>query len=76
MHVGVIDLRFCIAVQPSGNEKSKKFIFDIITGSSPAHHFAAESRQERDDWITALNDFLFSKKAVSTACPRLYSLAS
>ena len=63
-NVGVIDLRYCIAVQPSG-EKSKKFFFDVITGSSPPQGFAAESQQEREDWITALNDFLFSKRAVS-----------
>ena len=61
-------MRFCIAVQPSKNEKSKKFRFDIITGSSPAHHFAAESLHERDEWITALHEFLFTKKAVRSTC--------
>lgn len=60
----MIDLRSCIAVQPSG-EKAKKFLFDIITNSSPPHRFAAESQRERDQWITALNEFLFTKKAVS-----------
>ena len=63
----MIDLRYCVAVQPSEIEKSKKYIFDVITGSSPAHHFAAETQRERDEWITALNEFLFSKKAVSAS---------
>lgn len=60
----MIDLRHCIAVQSSGNEKSKRFIFDVIT-SSRVHHFATESQHEREEWVTDLNEFLFSRKAVS-----------
>ena len=72
-HTGVIDLRFCIAVQPSKNEKSKRFLFDIVTGSSSVHHFAAESQREREEWIIALNEFLFTKNAVSIDAHHLQS---
>ena len=62
----MIDLRSCIAVI-SNDDRIKGYtnIVNIVMNSFRVHHLVADSPQERDDWLLALKEFVFSKPTVS-----------
>lgn len=45
--------------------KGYSYVLNIIMANITVHHLAASSEEERDDWITALNEFIFVKPTVS-----------
>ena len=62
LFAGMLDLRSCIAVVAI-DKPIKGYEFNVIT-KTEVHYFRAESEEDRQDWITVLNDFLFPKDMV------------
>ena len=63
---GMIDLQCCVAVVAQ-REKMKNYshIFNLIMSNMSVHHLVAISEEERDDWVSTLNDFIFDQPKVS-----------
>jgi len=63
---GMIDLRSSIAVV-SNDDRIKGYtnIVNIVMSSFRVYHLVADTPQERDDWLVALKEFVFSKPKVS-----------
>ena len=57
---GIINLRSCTEVKERDPIKSYKFVFDICT-EERVYHLASESEEERQNWITTLNNLLFGE---------------
>lgn len=59
---GTINLSSCLSVV-SLNEpiKNYKFVFDVCT-SERVYHLAADSEEERMEWVTTLKDLLFGQQ--------------
>ncbi len=63
--IGMVDLRSCIAVVASDDKiKGYKYVMNIVMSSFRVHHLAATTKEEMDEWILALNEFVFSKTKV------------
>ena len=65
---GSLDLHSCIAVVSHDKKiKGHTFVLNIIIGrgsTARIHHLATTSNEERNEWITALNEFIFTMPVV------------
>ena len=57
---GIINLNTCTRVSIQKSLKGHKFVFDVCT-MERVYHLAAETAYEKQQWITVLNDLLFTK---------------
>ena len=57
---GIINLNTCTRVSIQKPLKGHKFVFDVCT-MERVYHLAAETAYEKQQWITVLNDLLFTK---------------
>lgn len=66
---GSLDLHSCIAVVSHDKKiKGHTFVLNIIIGrgsTARIHHLATTSNEERNEWITALNEFIFTMPVFS-----------
>jgi hypothetical protein len=62
---GAINLHSCIAVVSNEQERVKghRHVFTVVM-INMILHLAATSDEERDDWITAFNQFIFKTQDV------------
>lgn len=69
-HSGYINLQTCIAIV-GHNKKIRGYdhVLNIIMSDITVHHLAASSEEEKDEWITALNEFIFTKPMISGTLP-------
>ena len=57
----------CIAVVNHDKKyKGYSYVFNIIMNTLSVYHLAASSEEERDEWVTAMNEFIFKKPLVSS----------
>lgn len=62
---GTIDLNCCLSVISSSVPvKNFKFVFDVST-TERVYHLAADSEEERAEWVATLKELLFSAQKVS-----------
>ena len=47
--------------------KGHKFVFDVCT-EGRTYHLAAETAQEKQDWIQTLNNLLFTEQVKIVLC--------
>ena len=61
----MIDLGSCIAVVDHDSKlNGYKFVLNIIMADFTISHFAASSKEEMDEWIGAMNEFIFTRTTV------------
>ena len=57
---GIINLNNCTRVSIQKPLKGHKFVFDVCT-IERVYHLAAETAYEKQQWMSVLNDLLFTK---------------
>lgn len=63
--IGSIDLNNCISVVSlTESIKNFRFVFDVCT-TERVYHLAADSEEERTEWVKTLKELLFSHSKVS-----------
>ena len=63
--VGALDLRSCIAVvNHDGKIKGHSHVLNLVMSNLMVHHLVAHSEKDRDEWVSAMNEFLFKKQQV------------